>query len=230
VFALVLAPAVVLVLTASALAQWQPLPPPQGPATPPAQYPPQPYPQQQQQYPPQYSPQYPPAQSPYPPQSQYPPQQPVPPQQQQVPPQQQAPQIQPGQGFGDVLGRFRATLPAGTAPSSVTYQFMVPTAGAFLNIMSVPQDQMFQMQMQNFAGMMQQMGGKIETNHQTDLRGKPGQFVHVIMRDQQSGQSMHSMNVFVQGPNVWFQVMGPDQSAQQLVEIMNMLLKSAQFQ
>jgi hypothetical protein len=107
---------------------------------------------------------------------------------------------------------------------------MVPAVTAFVNIMSVPQEQMFQMQMQNFGGMMQQMGGKIETNQQTNLSGKPAQLIHAIMRDQQSGQSMHSMNVFVQGPNVWFQVMGPEQSAPQLVEIMNLLLKGAQFQ
>jgi hypothetical protein len=144
--------------------------------------------------------------------------------------QPQAPPIQPGQGFGDVLGRFRATLPAGAAPSSAAYSFMVPAAAAFVNIMSVPQDQMFQMQMQNFGTMMQQMGGKVETNQPTNLSGKQAQLIHLIMRDQQSGQSMHSMNVFVQGPNVWFQVMGPEQSKPQLVEIMSLLLKGAQFQ
>jgi hypothetical protein len=179
-----------------------------------------PYPQQQQQ---QYPPQYPPAQAPYPPQSQYPPQQPV-------PSQQQAPQIQPGQAFGDVFGRFRTTLPAGAAPSSATYSFMVPAATAFVNIMSVPQDQMFQMQMRSFPSMLQQMGAKIDTNQQSDLRGKSAQVIAATMKDQQSGTSMHSMNVFVQGPNVWFQVMGPEQNAPQLAEVMNVLLNSAQFQ
>jgi hypothetical protein len=115
-------------------------------------------------------------------------------------------------------------------PSNATYSFMLPSAGAFVNIMSVPQDQMFQMQMRNFPGMLQQMGATIDTNQQTDLRGKPAQFIAATMKDQQSGTSMHSMNVFVQGPNVWFQVMGPEQNSAQLAEIMNVLLKSAQFQ
>lgn len=213
----VLALCVLGALVAPVAAQWTPLLPPQGPSAPPAQYPPQPVP-----YAPQ-PPQYPPAQTPYPTQQpQYPPTQ-------GYPPQQPSPQVQPGQGFGDVLGRFRATLPAGTAPAGATYNFMVPTANAFVNIMSMTQDQMFQMQMQNFPAMMQQMGAKIETNQQTDLRGKAAQFIHVSMRDQQSGQSMQSMNVFVRGPNVWFQVMGPEQSAPQLAEILNVLLKSAQF-
>jgi len=170
-----------------------------------------PYPPQQQQYPPQ--------------QQQYPPSQQSPPQQQQQPSQ-----IQPGQPFQDVFGRFRVTLPGGTMPSGATYNFVVPTAGAFVNIMSVPQDQMFQMQMRNFPTMLQQMGAKIDTNQQSDLRGKSAQFIAATMKDQQSGSSMHSMNVFVQGPNVWFQVMGPEQNTPQFAEIMNMLLKSAQFQ
>ena len=154
------AAAVILILIAPAASQWQPLPSPQGPTGQTPQYPPQPvpYPPQQQQYPPQ--------------QQQYPPSQQSPPQQQQQPSQ-----IQPGQPFQDVFGRFRVTLPGGTMPSGATYNFVVPTASAFVNIMSVPQDQMFQMQMRNFPTMLQQMGAKIDTNQQTDLRGKSAQFI-----------------------------------------------------
>jgi hypothetical protein len=206
--------AVILIFVAPAASQWQPLPSPQGPTGQTPQYPPQPVP-------------YPPQQPPYPPQQQqYPPSQQYPPQQQQ----QQPAQIQPGQAFPDAFGRFRVTLPGGTMPSGVTYNFVLPTASAFVNIMSTPQDQMFQMQMRNFPAMLQQMGAKIDTNQQSDLRGKPAQFIAATMKDQQSGTSMHSMNVFVQGPNVWFQVMGPEQNTPQLAEIMNVLLKSAQFQ
>jgi hypothetical protein len=213
--------ATVLIFAAPAASQWQPLPSPQGPSGPTTQYPPS-YPQQQQ-YPPQYpqqQQQYPPQQQQSPPTQQYPPQQ----QQQQTVP------IQPGPAFQDALGRVRVNVPAGTMPSNATYSFMVPSASAFVNIMSVPQDQMFQMQLRNFPSMLQQMGATVDTNQQSEIRGKPAQFIAATMKDQQSGTSMHSMNVFVQGPNVWFQVMGPEQNTKQLAEIMSVLLKSAQFQ
>lgn len=206
-------------------AQWQPLPSPPGPGQSPAvpQYPPTtPYPPQAPAYPPQ-APPYPPQAPAYPPQAPaYPP-----PQQPQQP---QGTKVQPGQTFGDALGRFRVSLPTGAMPASAMYSFAVPAASAFVNIMSVPQDQMFQMQTSNFQGMLQQMGAKINANDRIQVRGRPAQLIGATMRDQQTGNSMFSMNVFVPGPNVWFQVMGPEQSAQHLGDLLTVLLETAQFQ
>jgi len=173
----------------------------------------------------------PPAQDPslqVPPLAQAPRPQPPPPQP-PTPPQRPA-QIQPGQALADLLGRFRVTLPAGTIPSGASYNFVFPAAAAMVNIMSVPQDQMFQMQTGSFQGMLQQLKAKVTADQQSEVRGRPARFITATVPDPQTGTPMRSMNVFVPGPNVWLQVMGPEQNSSQLTEIMNLMLGSFQFQ
>jgi hypothetical protein len=138
--------------------------------------------------------------------------------------------VQPGQNFADVFGRYRVSLPTSTTPMGSTYNFAVPAAMAFVNIMTVTQDQMFQMNMNTFPNMLQQMGAKVDANRQIEVRGRQAQLIAATMRDQQTGNSMHSMNVFVPGPNLWLQVMGPEQNAQQLGDVLSVLLQTVQFQ
>jgi hypothetical protein len=201
----------VLGLTILAFAQWTP---PTGQQT----YPPQPYPppagQQtvppQQQYPSQ-PPSYPPQQPPYsPPQSSY---------------------GAPGgaQGFSDALGRFRMNLPQGTVPMGATYNFSLPAVMCQVSVMSVAQNQMFQMQQQNFPNMLKQMGAKIDTEQPMDVNGRPARLIAATMRDQMSGTSMHSINVFISQADIWVQVMGPEQNAQQLGQVLQSVLSGLQF-
>jgi len=49
------------------------------------------------------------------------------------------------------------------------------------------------------------------------------------MKDQMSGTSMHSMNVFISGANMWVQVMGPEQNTQQLQQTLQSILGGLQF-
>jgi len=158
--------------------------------------------------------------------------QPPPPPPSQAPPpplQPRAPQQQARPAFGDVFGRFRVSLPPGATPMGATYNFTIPASQAQVGITTMTQDQMFQTTMQNFPNMMQQMGGKIETNNRRDVRGRRGQFVATTLKDPQSETVMRSLNVFVPGPNVWVQVTGPAQNAPQLDKTLEILLQTVQF-
>jgi hypothetical protein len=195
------------------LAQW--------PQAPQQSYPQQQYPPSQPQYPPT-QPQYPPSQPQYPPpgQQQYSPQ----------PPMTSQSAAQPsGQTFNDALGRFKVTLPQGTMPIGATYNFGIPSAMCQVSISSMTQDQMFQMQMQNFPNMMRQMGANVDHEQATEVKGKQARFIAATMKDQASGMSMHLMSVFISGANMWVQVMGPEQNVQQLQQTLQSILAGLQF-
>jgi hypothetical protein len=186
---------------------------------------------QQPQYPPQ-QPGYPQQQPGYPPQQPgYPQQQPGYPQQQPGYPQQPQypPQAAGGTTFSDAFGRFKVNLPQGTMPMGATYNFGIPSAMCQVSIMVVGQDQMFQMQMQNFPNMLRQMGGNVESENQMDVGGKQARVISASIRDQMSGSSMRSINVFIQGANLWVQVMGPDQNSQQIQQVLQSVLGGLQF-
>ena len=198
------------------LAQWSP------------QIPSQPLPQQ---YPPQ--PAYPPLPQPTPaaPPSQYPSraQQPYPPPGQMPQPPSQFPQGMPGQAINDVFGRFSLSLPQGSMPMSSTYAFGIPQAMVQVNVMAVAQDQMFQMNLQNFPNMMRQMGGNIDAEKPIEVGGRQGRFFGVTMKNPQANTSFHAMNVFIPGPNLWIQVMGPEQNAQQIGQVLQSILGGLRF-
>jgi hypothetical protein len=189
--------------------------------------------------PPAGQPTYP--QQPYPPptgQQTVPPQQPYPGQAPTYPPQppQYAPPPQPSYGapggaqsFSDALGRFRMSLPQGTVPMGATYNFSLPAAMCQVSVMSVAQNQMFQMQQQNFPNMLKQMGAKIDAEQPMDVNGRPARLIAATMRDQMSGTSMHSINVFISQADIWVQVMGPEQNAQQLGQVLQSVLSGLQF-
>ena len=109
-----------------------------------------------------------------------------------------------------------------------TYNFSLPAAMCQVSIMTITQDQMFQMQQQNFSGMLRQMGAQINTEQPMDVKGQPARFIAATMRDQNSGMSMHSMNVFISNPGIWVQVMGPEQNIQQISQIFNSVLGGLQ--
>jgi hypothetical protein len=195
----------------SAYAQWSP---PAGQQT----YPPQPYP--------------PPAGPQAAPPQQYPGQAPsYPPQQPRYAPSPQPSYGVPGgaQSFSDALGRFRLSLPQGTVPMGATYNFSLPAAMCQVSVMSVTQNQMFQMQQQNFPNMLKQMGAKIDTEQPMDVNGRPARLIAATMRDQMSGTSMHSINVFISQADIWVQVMGPEQNAQQIGQVLQAVLSGLQF-
>jgi len=210
---------VTLTLTLSAglaLAQWYPS---QGQQP---QYPQQP---QQPQYPQQ--PSYP-SQPSYPAQPSYPPQQPSYP----VGPGGSGGAPQPptpsGQTYADALGRFRLNPPQGTVPVAAIYNFMNPAAMTQIAIQAVAHDQMFQTNLQQFPGMMRQMGGKVDTEQPMNVRGKQARLIAVTMRDQ-SGASTHSMNVFISEVNLWIQVTGPEQNTPQIAQTLQAVLNGLQF-
>jgi hypothetical protein len=95
--------------------------------------------------------------------------------------------------------------------------------------MSMPQEQMFQMQQQNFSNMMSQMGATIDADQPMDVKGRQGRFIAVTMRDQSSGMATHAMNVFVSGPGLWIQVMGTEQNMQQIGQVFNSVMAGLQF-
>jgi hypothetical protein len=213
-----------------ALAQWYPSQPqqpqvpqvPQGP-----QLPQVPQVPQAPQYPPQF-----PQPSQYPPQApQYPgaPSAPGP----SIPGMAQPPMpggVPPGgQMFADAFGRFRVSLPQGTMPVGAIYNFMNPAAMTQISIQSMGQEQMFQMNLQNFPAMMRQMGATVDTEQPLNVRGKQARLIAATMRDQTSGTSMHSMNVFISEVNLWIQVMGPEQNAPQLQQTLQAILNGLQF-
>ncbi len=168
---------------------------------------------------------------------QYPSQTPsYPSQQQQYPfsqspqrPQAWTPSTGGGQSLSDALGRFRINLPQGAVPMGATYNFSLPAAMCQVSIMTITQDQMFQMQQQNFYGMLRQMGAMIDSEQSMDVNGRPGRFIAATMRDQTSGMSMHSMNVFISAGGLWVQVMGPEQNVQQMTQIFQSILAGLQF-
>jgi len=197
-------------------AQWSP----QIPSQPsPQQYPPQPvYPPVPQPAPQAPSPQYPPqAQQPYTPGGQMP-----------QPPSQFS-QGMSGQTVNDVFGRFSLSLPQGSMPMSSNYAFGIPQAMVQVNIMAVTQDQMFQMNLQNFPNMMRQMGGNIDAEKPIDVGGRQGRFIGVTMKNPQANASFHAMNVFIPGPNVWIQVMGPEQNTPQIGQVLQSILQGLRF-
>ena len=95
--------------------------------------------------------------------------------------------------------------------------------------MTITQNQMFQMQQQNFSVMLRQMGATIDTEQPMDVNGRPGHFIAATMHDQNSGMSMHSMNVFISAGGIWVQVMGPEQNVQQISQVFNSVLAGLQF-
>jgi hypothetical protein len=209
-----------LTFPGAAFSQLGPMPPQYNPQQ---TYPPQQYPSQQSGYPSQQG-QYPGQQPGYPPpQSQYPPSPPG------YPPQQPQAQQAPAQRFNDPFGRFKMELPQGTMPMSSNYSFGIPSAMAQVSIMTMAQDQMFQMNMQNFPNMLRQMGANIDTEQAINVKGKQGRFIAATMKDQMSGTSMHSMNVFIPGPNICLQVMGPEQNMQSLQQTFQTILGGLEF-
>jgi hypothetical protein len=134
-----------------------------------------------------------------------------------------------GQTYADAFGRFRLSPPQGTVPVAAIYNFMNPAAMTQIAIQATAHDQMFQTNLQQFPGMMRQMGGKVDTEQPLNVRGKQARLIAVTMRDQQSGTSMHSMNVFISEVNVWIQVSGPEQNAPQLQQTLQAILNGLQF-
>jgi len=53
-----------------------------------------------------------------------------------------------------------------------TYNFGIPSAMCQVSIATVAQDQMFQMQMQNFPNMLKQMGANVDHEQPIDVKGR----------------------------------------------------------
>ncbi len=134
-----------------------------------------------------------------------------------------------GQMLVDAFGRFRVSLPQGIVPVGAIYNFMNPAAMMQVAIQANPHDQMFQTNLQNFPAMLRQMGATVDAEQPLQIQGKPARLIAATMRDQSSGGSMHAMNVFISGPNVWVQVMGPEQSVGQLQQTLQAILNGLQF-
>ena len=73
------------------------------------------------------------------------------------------------------------------------------------------------------------MGATIDLQNQMDVNGRPAQVISATICDQMSGRVMRSTNVFIQGANIGSQVMGGEQSAKQIQQILQAILGSLQF-
>ncbi len=134
-----------------------------------------------------------------------------------------------GQSFSDALGRFSMSLPQGAAPVSSMYNFSIPTAMTQVSVMAVTQEQMFQMNEQNFPNMLRQMGATTDGDNQIDVGGRQAHFISASLKNPQAGMAMRSLTVFIRGANIMVQVTGPDQNAQQLQQTLQMVLSGLQF-
>ena len=152
--------------------------------------------------------------------------------QQGYPPQGQSMPQQPysggGQTVNDPMGHYRLTLPQGAMPVGSTLNFMVPSAGAQVSVTSFAQAQMVQMYMQNYPAMMQRMGATIDTQQQINHHGQQGHLIAATMKNPQGGGSVHAMTVFLPSSGVMVQVMGPEQNAPQMGNLMTQILNNLQ--
>jgi hypothetical protein len=114
-------------------------------------------------------------------------------------------------------------------PMGATYNFGIPSGMCQVSIMAITQDQMFQMYMQNFNNMLRQMGARVDQEQQIDVSGRQARLIAATLKDQMSGGSMASVNVFILGANVWVQVMGPEQNAQGMQQTLQSILAGLQF-
>jgi hypothetical protein len=73
------------------------------------------------------------------------------------------------------------------------------------------------------------MGAQINTEQPMDVKGQPARFIVATMRDQNSGVSMHSVNVLISNPDIWVKVMGPEQNIQQISQVFDSVLGGFQF-
>jgi hypothetical protein len=132
--------------------------------------------------------------------------------------------------FTDAFGRFRISLPSGSEQVNAVYNFAVPAESLQINVSVATRDEMFQYSLQNFPEMMRRSGASNVGEQQFDLRGRKATSVLVYMKDPQSNTSMESLNVFVPGPNVWLQVLGPMQNSQGVESTMQALLNTLETQ
>ncbi|MCX8113720.1 MAG: hypothetical protein N3D71_01425, partial [Burkholderiaceae bacterium] len=137
-------------------------------------------------------------------------------------------QAPPAAGFADAFGRFSLALPPGAAPLNSTYVFGVPAGGLQVSVSTVVIDQVFQRNMQMFPHLMRQSGAQRVEQLPFDHRGRQAIIVLASLRDPASGVPMLSLNVFIPGPNIWLQVVGPEDGAQQIEETMQALVGAIQ--
>ena len=133
-----------------------------------------------------------------------------------------------GRGVRDAFGRFRLIPPQGTVPVAAVYNFMNPAAMTQIAIQAMAHDQCPEQSaaIPRHDASDGREGGHLE--QPLNVRGKQARLIAVTMRDQ-SGASMHSMNVFISEVNVWIQVMGPEQNTPQLQQTLQAILNGLQF-
>jgi len=107
-----------------------------------------------------------------------------------------------GQTYADAFGRFRLNPPQGTVPVAAIYNFMNPAAMTQIAIQAMAHDQMFQNNLQQFPGMMRQMGGKVDTEQPLNVRGKQARLIAVTMRDQSGALNAFHECVHLRGQRV----------------------------
>jgi hypothetical protein len=140
-----------------------------------------------------------------------------------------AAQAPPGSpGFSDAFGRFNLALPSGSEPLNATYNLAVPASGLQINLSVAPRDEIFRTSLQGFPDLMRNNGALNVGQQQFDYRGRQATMVVVRLRDPQ-GATVHSVNVFVPGANVWLQVNGPESNAKLVEDTMQGLLNSLQL-
>lgn len=72
-------------------------------------------------------------------------------------------------------------------------------------------------------------GGNIDTEQSIDVAGRQGRLIAVTMKNPQANASFHAMNVFIPGPNLWIQVMGPEQNTPQIGQVLQSVLGGLRF-
>ncbi len=116
-----------------------------------------------------------------------------------------------GNVLHDAFGRFSIQIPSGVVPMGSTYNMVIADEKIHISVITASQDEMFNMNLENFPAMVRQMGAEMEAQDTFEVRkGLSARYFAASIRDPQSERRMRSVHVFIPGPNIWLQATGPD--------------------
>lgn len=116
-----------------------------------------------------------------------------------------------GSVLQDAFGRFSIEVPAGVVPMGSTYNMVIAEDKIHISVITASQDEMFNMNLENFPAMVRQMGAEMEAQDTFEVRrGVTAHYFAANIKDPQSERRMRSVHVFIPGPNIWIQATGPD--------------------
>ncbi|WP_006787738.1 hypothetical protein [Thiorhodospira sibirica] len=130
----------------------------------------------------------------------------------------------------DAFGRFSIQIPSGVVPMGSTYNMVIADEKIHISVITASQDEMFNMNLENFPEMVRQMGAEMEAQDTFEVRkGLSARYFAASIRDPQSERRMRSVHVFIPGPNIWLQATGPDADTRTLSAHVQKFLDGLRF-